>query len=157
MNTPLNDLKQWFLALESTGQHNLGVLIDHFSPKTPDTFKKRYGYNYRFLSQLEAAQLDANAIIQKTLYFIKVIDFCVDGCSKEENWLTRLDILLETHDEYTKKEMPEIADEMLNQFHELRNSWLAVAKSWSEITNGLLSNDTINKWYIQELIKAVRG
>jgi hypothetical protein len=64
---------------------------------------------------------------------------------------------LETNDEYTKKEMPEIADEMLNQFHELRNSWLAIAKSWSEITNGLLSNDTINKWYIQELIKAVRG
>ena len=156
MNTPLNDLKQWFLSLESSSQDNLGVMVDHFYPKTSESFEKQYGYSFRFLARLEAAPLDANTIIQNTLYLIKVIDFCIDGCSKEENWQTRLNILLETHDEYTKKEMPEIADEMLNQFHELRNNWLAVAKSWSEVTNSLLSNDTINNWYIQELIKAVR-
>jgi hypothetical protein len=155
MNTPLNDLKQWFLALESSCQNTLGLWVDQFFLK-PESFEKQHGQIYRFLPQLEVADSDANIIIQKTLYFIKVFDFCIDGFSREENWQLRLDMLLETHLDYTKKGMPEIGDEMLNNFYENKNRWFAVAESWTAITNDVLSNNIINKWFLQELIKQVR-
>ena len=156
MNPPLNDLKQWFLTLDSSSQYNLGMLVDHFSPKKPESSEKQSGHINGFLPQLETAGLDANTIIQKTLYFIKVIDFWIDSCTREENWQARLNILLETHDEYTKKGMPEISDEMLNQFYDLKKTWVDIAESWAEITSDILSNDAIIKWYRQEMIKLVR-
>ena len=63
--------------------------------------------------------------------------------------------LLDTHDEYTKKGMPEISLEMLDQFSELKESWIAISESWLDIT-GKLSNESINKWYLHELLKEVR-
>jgi hypothetical protein len=132
------------------------MLVDQFSPKTSNSSEKQSGYIYRFLPQLETAGLDANTIIQKTLYFVKVIDFWIDSCTREENWQARLNILLETHDEYTIKGRPEIADEMLNQFYGLKKTWFTIAESWADITNDMLSNDAIIKWYRQEMLKQVR-
>ncbi|WP_432328160.1 hypothetical protein ACRQ5D_34325 [Mucilaginibacter sp. P25] len=67
-----------------------------------------------------------------------------------------MSILLDTHDEYTKKGMPEISLEMLDQFNKLKESWVAISERWLGLTTGKSSNESINKWYLQELLKEVR-
>lgn len=156
MNNPLNDIKKWFLGLDSNEQNNLGSLIDHLSPIIKDPFEKEQTYKFKFLYPLETEETDALAILQKALYFNKIIDFCINGWFTEQEMQARLDTLIETNDEYSKKGRPEIGEVMLNQFYEIRQSWDTLSTSWVNISNGVLSNSKIKEWYINELMKQLK-
>ncbi|WP_432328162.1 hypothetical protein ACRQ5D_34330 [Mucilaginibacter sp. P25] len=68
METPIDDLKHWFLALAPTEQNNLGV-IDHFAHSRSKPSIEQHEYAFGFLTQLGSFNLEPKETIHKTLFF----------------------------------------------------------------------------------------
>ena len=151
MDTPLDQIQQWFLSQKISHQGDMAALVGHFLDEADAFAVDQTECITEFVQQLDSDELKPNAIVQKTLYMIKLIDFTLSGRSTVQDWTETLDRLLYMKNAFTEKGDPHAVDQMLDNFHTNKEGWIGVAKSWAVLTEGNLSNKKIANWYFSHM------
>lgn len=147
MDTPLDQIQQWYLSREATHQDDLGALASHFL-LDPEPFSGTQLLRItNFAKQLDSDGMGPKQVVQKTLYMIKLIDFTLSGRATDQDWAETLDKLLYMRTKFTEQGDPGAVNQMLDNFQERKAGWIGVAESWASLTSGKLNNKKIADWY----------
>lgn len=147
--TPLDLIKDWFVSLSDEYQHEIAALTGHFhlDERIDLAFEQELKLEL-FKEYLDTRELTNIEITQRTLFIIKLLDFCFEGRDTETEWTKILDRFLDLRTGLKEKgKDTNFIDEQINKFYERKNVWLDICKRWEELKTDTLNNRQIADWY----------